>query len=64
LRHKIRRAYEGSIANFLEALDHDALARFKALLNDPEAATALTNAHGLDADFIFRIHEVNLVGPL
>jgi hypothetical protein len=64
LRYEIRRVYEGSVANFLEALDYDALARFEALLDDPEAATALTNAHGLDVDFILRIHEVNLIGPL
>ena len=64
LRRKIRGAHEGSVTNFLEALDHDALAWLEALRDYPEAATSFANAHGLDPDFVFRIHEVNLVGPL
>ena len=61
---KISRVYRHPVTNFLKALDHDTLARFKALLNDPKAAASFTDAHWFDVGFIVCVHDVNLIRAL
>src|SRR5207247_4717332 len=61
---RIGRGHNHPFANLLYSFDHDNLAGMEPLLNDPQRAAPLADAHRLDVDFVLRFHDGDLIAAL